>query len=220
MKIFIDFDDTLFCTKDFKKDLIGLFFRQGITKKAFDASYQIVIGDATSCKVCYNPKKQIALLQKNYSFDGKKLEKELALFLKDLRRYVFTDSLAFLGNFKKKELFLVTYGNIEMQTAKLHGAGLEKYFSKLIIAEKSKATGISKFIRQKKASTEKMYFLDDRTEYIFEVKKKFPEIITFLMQRSAGRYTDKADKYCDFTAKNLGQVLKIIQKLEKNNLIN
>ena len=35
MKVFIDFDDVLFNTRDFKRDLINIFIKNGVSRKQF-----------------------------------------------------------------------------------------------------------------------------------------------------------------------------------------
>lgn len=214
MKIFIDFDDTLFHTKKFRQDLTQLFLSHGVPQKDFDISYGILTGKTGICKTCYNPIKQIRFLRETILFDHEKLEKDLKIFLEQLACYVFKDSTSFLKNFKKTELFLVTYGNAKTQKDKVRGARLINYFHKVIITNGTKSEGISKFINNKKSPDEEIYFIDDRTEYIFEIKSAFPKITTILMKRKAGRYNDASNEYCDFTAKNLNQVLRIIMKLE------
>jgi FMN phosphatase YigB (HAD superfamily) len=215
MRIFIDFDDTLFYTKKFRQDLTQLFLSHGIPQKDFETSYKTITGKNDGCKIHYSPEKQIQLLQKNILFDSEKLEKDLKIFLEKLASYVFKDSYVFLGNFKKSALFLVTYGDTKIQKAKVRGAGLTRYFHKIIIANGTKSEGILKFISNDNARDEGIYFIDDRTEYIFEIKNTFPKVVTFLMKRKAGRYNDVADRYCDFTVKNLSQALRIIKKLEQ-----
>ena len=86
----------------------------------------------------------------------------------------------------------------------------KKYIEDIVITDKLKSEAIGLIIDKYKIIDQELYFLDDRSEYLGEVKNKFPEIKTVLIKRPEGRYDDDMDKHCDFEAKNLQQVEKII----------
>jgi len=118
----------------------------------------------------------------------------------------------FLQKFSPKELFLVSHGDRNFQRKKIENTQLKKYFCAIKISSGQKSQDICPQIKKIK---EKKFFLDDRVHYLEEVKKCLPEIITILIQRSEGRYQDKKNDYCDFTAKNLKAALKIILKIKE-----
>jgi trehalose-6-phosphate synthase len=84
-----------------------------------------------------------------------------------------------------------------------------------MITSKTKEETLGDVFKDKSNSLkEKVFFLDDRTEQICGVKKKFPYVTTILIKRPEGRYQDmKKDKYCDFEAHNLKEAEKIISEL-------
>jgi FMN phosphatase YigB (HAD superfamily) len=194
MKFFIDFDDVLFNTRDFKKDLIGIFIRNGVSEKQFiEESYW----DGR-----YNLEEQIKSVEKKYKIDGEKLRKDTELFFKDLTQYVFMDVVPFLRKINREDLTLISYGDEKIQTEKIKQAGLYGYFDKIVITH-DKAEAINKILEKEGDNDEKMYFLDDRSEYIEGVKRALPEIITVLIRRAEGRYPDESDNMADIVLENL-----------------
>lgn len=203
MKIFIDFDDVLFNTKDFKEDLLAVFVKNGITKEQFKDSYW---------GKTYNLEKQIESIKKEYDVDSEKLEKDINSFLKDLKKYVFQDAHDFVEFVGKDYLFLASYGHKNFQYQKVKNAGLEDSFNQIVVTHNKKSEIIQNIIKEENLKDETLYFLDDRIRYIEEVRDVLPEIKTILMKRPEGRYDDEPNKYCDHVAKNLNEVSDIISK--------
>ena len=137
MKIFIDFDDVLFNTRDVKKDLISIFIDNGVSEQQFiEESYW----DGR-----YNLKEQIISLEQKYKIDGQKLRKELKYFFEDLSKYVFDDVLPFLQKIKKENLFVISYGDKKIQTEKIQQAGIAGYFQEIVITH-DKVEAINKIL--------------------------------------------------------------------------
>jgi len=201
MKIFIDFDDVLFNTRKFKQDIIAVFEKNGVSQEKFRESYWGKTRDLD---------RQIKFIQEKYNIDTKNLEKDLVNLLTDLSAYIFDDVLDFLKSSDRENMYVVSFGFEEFQRQKIKNSALEKYFQDIVITDKLKSEAIGLIIDKYKIIDQELYFLDDRSEYLGEVKNKFPEIKTVLIKRPEGRYDDDMDKHCDFEAKNLQQVEKII----------
>jgi len=214
MKIFIDFDDVLFNAKKFKKDLIGVFKKNGITRQEFDNSYYTFQKVAQVEGKYYDPKKQVKVLKKRFEIDTKKLEKDLDKFLKDLKKYVFPDVFDFLSNFSKKDLFLITYGHVRFQKKKIRNSGTNKFFKKILISKDNKINIVLETCKKYGFSPEKesIIIIDDRPEQIEKTEKIRKKIITFRMCRPEGRYSDLLCIDKDWEVKNLKEVSKIIKK--------
>jgi len=209
VKIFIDFDDVIFNTRRFKADFEKVFSRFGIAEDVFRKNYYNYLPNRKNSPVrTYILEKHLEKISKTVSFDKVALEKSIQDFLSDTRKYVFSDVENFLKKFSPPELFLISHGDRNFQRKKIRNTQLEKYFSAIKISGDLKSQDIGPWIKKGK---ERKFFLDDRTHYIEEVKKCLPEITTILIQRPEGRYQDQKNKYCDFTAKNLNEVLKIIE---------
>lgn len=204
MKIFIDFDDVIFCSKFFVRDFFLIFKRNGISKKIFRDSYYSENGKVKGVK--YQLENQLKRLKK-LGFDVDKINKEINDFLEDSPKYVFNDVRKFLESFSKKELYLVSYAKTKFQKEKVRRADVSKFFQKIIITDGKKSDEIKKVLKNRK---EKSFFIDDRIEQIGEVKHEIPGVATIFIKRNKGRYQDRRSVYCDFEVKNLSEALKII----------
>ena len=213
MKVFIDFDDVIFNAKRFKEDLIRVFLKNGITRSEFENSYYTFQKRAQEWGQHYDPKKQILVLRKKNKIDSKKLNKDLDVFMSNLKGYVFSDAYDFMKVFSKKDLFLITYGHVKFQMKKIESSGVEKYFEKVLVTKNNKIDEIMKMCRKCKfPSEEKIILIDDRPEQLEKAEKEKKSILTFRLCRPEGRYSDLicADK--DYEAKNLKEVEKILEK--------
>jgi FMN phosphatase YigB (HAD superfamily) len=195
MKFFIDFDDVLFNTKNFKKDLIGIFLRNGVSEKQFvEESYW----DGR-----YNLEEQIKSLGNKYQVDTDKLTKDTNNLLNDLSEYVFPDVKKFLKKIRKENLFLISYGDQEIQWRKIEQSGLISSFQEIVITS-DKVKAVEDILKRHKGiKTEGLYFIDDRSKYLDKIKKELPKIITVLIRRAEGRYPDESDNMADIVLKNL-----------------
>ncbi len=209
MKIFLDFDDVLFNTKAFKKDLIAIFKRNKVSQKDFLATYKDYPTATKKGLQKYDPFEQIKRLEKKLFVDGVKIKKDLIHFLAKSSDYLFRDVKKFIQEFDRKNLYLVSYGHTGFQGKKIANCGLKKYFKKIIITDKMKGEAIKGLVSQK----EKFVFIDDRVDQIEAVKRKLPGSITFLMKRKEGRFFDQKNKFVDYEIKNLNELKKQLRKL-------
>ena len=205
MKVFIDFDDTLFCTKFFIKDFLNIFQRNGVSEKVFRETYYSKNKKNQGEK--YNLEKQLQRLKKN-GFDVKTIKREIEIFLKKSEKYVFKDVEKFLKSFKKNELYLLSYSQTEFQKKKIKISKVGRFFKKVIITDEKKSKEIEKILAKKKEET---FFIDDWNKQVDEVKKEIPEIKTIFLKRKNGRYQDEKSQRCDFVVGNLREALKIIK---------
>lgn len=213
MKIFVDFDDVIFNAKRFKKDLIKVFLKNGISKSEFNNSYYTFQKRAQEFGQYYNPKKQVEVLRRKNKIDGKKLNRDLDDLLVDLRKYVFPDVENFLKKFYKKDLFLITYGHVVFQMKKIKRAGLQKKFNRVLITKDNKIDKIIKFSKEREFSPkEKIILIDDRPEQLEKAKKKSKSIITFRICRPEGRYSDLICMEKDWEVKNLRSVFGVLKR--------
>jgi len=209
MKIFLDFDDVLFNTKAFRNDLMGIFRKNGVSRKDFLASYKDYPTVSRGGLKKYDPFKQIELLEKKFGIDGKKIAEDLGEFLASCPKYIFRDVKAFLKQFSKRKLYLISYGHTGFQDKKIDNSGISPFFQKIVVTDKMKAIAIRRFAKK----DETLIFLEDRTEQINEIKKYFSRSITFLVKRKEGRYADKRTKYVDYEVRDLREASKVLRQL-------
>jgi FMN phosphatase YigB (HAD superfamily) len=213
MKIFIDFDDSLFNTKKFVSELIKVFANCGVSQENFFKNYYDYPKKTSKGLRKYDPIQQISFLSKKKGVDGKKLKRDIKRLVLDASEFVFDDTINFLKCFKRNSLILLSFAKTNFQCDKIKYSGLTDYFSKVIVSDKIKAKEVAKAIGNKKSL---IFFIDDRTDQIGPVKDIFPSSVTFLLKRKEGRYNNKKTKSVDFEVKNLKEAKKIIKnKIEK-----
>lgn len=214
MKIFIDFDDVIFNAKKFKKDLVAVFQKNGITRQEFENSYYTFQKKAQAEGKHFDPRLQAKVLKKRFEIDTKKLEKDLDRFLKNLKKYVFPDVSEFLSNFSKKDLFLITYGHARFQKKKIRNSEMGKFFRRTLISKDNKINIVMEACRKYDFSPmrEDIIIIDDRPEQIEKTEKAQKKIRTFRMCRPEGRYSDLICLDKDWEVKNLKEILKVIKK--------
>lgn len=216
MKIFIDFDDVILNTKKFKKDLFGVFSAYGISREEYENSYYDP-NDQNPVKM-HSIGDQIRRLQKNNFFDEKALREDLEnFFTKNTSCCVFADVFDFAASHKNDEMCVLTFGNKVFQEKKIINSKIREHFANIIITDKSKAAALKEELRKKKfLPGEKIFFIDDRTEQLENVKREFPDIITIFIKRPEGRFQEMVkNDYCDFEVHNLRETEEIIKKFLK-----
>ncbi len=75
-------------------------------------------------------------------------------------------------------------------------------FNQIVITT-DKVKSIKKILKKEKTKKEKIYFLDDKNQYIKEVKKALPRITTILVKRPEGRYQNEPNKMADVVVEKL-----------------
>ncbi len=211
MIIFIDFDDVLFNTKKFKDDLQNLFFQRGISRDIFDKYYNsdLLIGVKT-----YDPWNHLEMIKNGEKIDIEEAKKDLGDFMIDTHPYLFEDSLKFLQDFKDEFICIVSYGESHFQEMKIGECGIGKYCNKIKITNELKSGAIENILNEYYQGKENVFFIEDRTKQLEDVKNSFPFVKTIFMRRSEGRYKDNPTKHCDFKASNLKEASDIINSLK------
>jgi FMN phosphatase YigB (HAD superfamily) len=212
MKIFIDFDDVIFNTKQFR-DYLGKFYAENGVSHELVQKYYYDSGDANPIKV-FNPWGLFARLEKYEGMDISKLRENFENQLKELDRFVFADAKPFLIKIGKENVHLVSFGLPNFQENKIVGSGINELVSSFSITENLKARMISEILEKEKIKPgKKIVFIDDRVEQIEDVKKTLPDAVTIFLHRQEGRYHDQKTDYCDYEVHSLQEAEEIISKL-------
>lgn len=167
MKIYIDFDGTIFDSTIQHQRLINIFKKYNVSEKYItnlmkenfyqkEKSY-----DVLAARIIKEKNLPTTILKE---VDG--------IYTKDL---VYPDVVPFLEKYYPKyELILLTLGNIEHQQKKIKVSELEKYFKEIIIAEKDKSKinidytkGI--FIDNNPQELERFY--NSKARYLIRIKR-------------------------------------------------
>jgi FMN phosphatase YigB (HAD superfamily) len=209
MKIIIDFDDVLFNTAEFKKELVRVFVKNNVSGEEFNDSYNACAKSIGRGLVRRDVYAQIVFLEEKLGIDGKKLKKDLDAFLSDTSNFVFSDAEEFFHWFKREDLILFSFGGSEFEKKKIMNSGLVSFFGRIIL------TGETKSVREiGLVKGEKFIFIDDRTEHIENIKNEMPACATILLKRKEGRYDSPKTKYVDFEAENLTEADGVIKKIK------
>ncbi len=221
MKIFIDFDDTVFDTAQFKAKLKNLLFKFNITQEEFEATYLDYPQRENKKLKFYNPENQIKKLEKLKKKSLEKARKKMNLFMRNLSQFVFNDFYFFAQEFSFAELFLVSFGDSEFQKRKIIACGVKKYFKRIFITKNSKGKIIRKQIGKFSSKKEQVFFVDDRIDQLIEVRKENPKIILIRMKRPEGRFSNLKEsvlfKKNFFEGRNFFEVEKIIEKISSRS---
>jgi len=176
MKIYIDFDGTLFNSTKLYKEFIKIFNKYNI-KKEYIENY-------------FNKEYQ---KEKNFDTISKKIIKENNLntsIYKELNNIysnnlIFKDTIPFLKKYSKKyDLILLTLGTKSYQEKKIKSTNISKYFKEIIITNKDKSklnidysNGI--FIDNNPFELKKFYH--SNAKYLIRIKRKSDKYSKYLL---------------------------------------
>lgn len=212
MHIFLDFDDTIFHTKMFREELKKVFALCGVSEEVFQDSYKAVkqSHDLYEKMITYDFDSHIEYITEHYDVDPQCLLDHTDEFLSRSKEYLFSDVSEFIAwaRDQKTNLFLVSYGTSSFQEKKVIYSQIETMFSQCSVGDENKGDVVSRILE--KMPDETSWFVDDKTSFINDVKEKNPQVKTILLKRDEARYNENRDALCDFEAKDLGEVKKII----------
>ena len=207
MKIILDFDDTIINTHRLMWEFLEILKEFDFTEEEFFGAYQKCkrkVGD-------FNSGIMIGLLSEIRPFDKIKVEERLNLILDDLEDLVYPDFFDFVNNFDKKDLILLSFGITDMQKIKIDNSKITKFFGNVIITSRDKTEDIKPIFKKNKE--EKIFFIDDKTIQVDNMKSKFPEIITMEIKRPQGSDITTESKSVDYKIKDLFEAKNIINEL-------
>jgi FMN phosphatase YigB (HAD superfamily) len=213
MKVFIDFDDVIFNTKEFSTDLRQFFEEYDITQDMVE-KYYYNPDDIGEIKL-FNPWEFFDRIENEEGIELLSARHSFADFLEDTSEYLFNDVTDFIDFIGRDNVYLVSFGIPEFQNKKISGCGLDKLVKQIIITNELKAKAIAEIILDKKMAEEDVFFIDDRVEQIENVKGNMPEIHTIYLHRKEGRYCDEKKSCCDFEVHNLIEALNVIKSNAK-----
>jgi FMN phosphatase YigB (HAD superfamily) len=204
MKIFLDFDDVVFNTKDFTEHLKKVFQEYGVSDEVFQETYQSLKKDFPSSSPGYRPDIHIEKIKVSERIDEIKLQEAVKQVLADTQAFVFPDVETFLLTAKELgySINILSFGDKEFQTQKISGTQLDQYFDKVIVTDQEKGQAM---LTEGDVTDEETWFFDDRVHFLESAKKQFPSIRTVLVSRPEGRYTDPQNDFSDYQISHLGE---------------
>ena len=130
MKIYIDFDGTLFNTDKFYQDYLDILNKYNISSLEIDEMKKELFTNRR-----FNLDILTDYIISKYNIKNLKQEVE---FLYN-NSYVFEDVIPFLEKYKNYNLILLTLGDIDYQNRKIESSNLSKYFQDIIITDVDKS---------------------------------------------------------------------------------
>lgn len=203
MKIYIDFDGTLFDTDKYTNDFLNIFNEYGIDKFTFVEVKKKLFNDEN----LFNLNIIMDYIIKKYNIDIKIRYKIENLLNSSYLYSEVRDCLKELLN-SGYELYLLTYGDMEFQNIKIKASNIDTYFKEIIITNKDKSElnldykNII-FIDNNPNVIEKLYFLKVRN--IIRIK------------RSSDRYTKEKCNVSDIIeCSDFNQVVQYLKGVVNN----
>lgn len=166
IKIYIDFDGTLFNSSKLYYKFIDIFTKQNLKKEELKIIINKTYKDTKNFDIVAE------FLINKYNLNSNILEKVNKLYAEDL---VFKDVIPFLEKYYQKyDLILLTLGSKKYQKKKINSSNLSKYFKDIIItnSDKSKLNidytkGI--FIDNNPLELKKFY--NSKANYLIRIKR-------------------------------------------------
>ena len=192
MKIYIDFDGTLFNNNKHYHKLINIFKKYNIKKE--------YINNLTKTKHYKNLDILAKEIITKNNLDKSIINEINTIYTNNL---IYKDTIPFLEKYSKKyELILLTLGTKKYQLKKINSTNISKYFKEIIITNKNKSKlnidyQNSIFIDNNPLELKKFY--NSKSKYLIRIKRK----------------TDKYSKI-NLNIKNIPEFINFTELLESN----
>lgn len=210
MIVFLDFDDTLFNTRDFIRDFESIFTRRGIASDVYRKTHQSAYHLMEDGGSVYDVELHLQnVWTQDNDFDIDAVRQEVASFLENTSHYVFSDMRPFLKKAQEKNIhvYVLSFGQSDFQNKKIAGTGLGDYFEDVFVIQEKKDASIAAVME--KGIPEAVWFFDDRAEYIRDVKQAIPEVKTVQVSRPEGRYHDARSSSADFLIPDFSAIVEV-----------
>lgn len=178
-KVFIDFDGTLFNTSDFKVAMFGIFNKVGLTDDQILPAYQ-----AECLDYKFSIKSFTERLHKIGKFNLALTNARVEKLFQSCPSFLYPDTIEFLEGINKDlyEVNLLTLGDLEFQGEKVMHSGIVKHFDNLFFTEKQKWESLDEYVKD----GERFILIDDRSDTIYRVAKRFPKCLALeIIRRSS-----------------------------------
>jgi FMN phosphatase YigB (HAD superfamily) len=206
MKIYLDFDDTIFDTEGFKNELVRIFGAAGFSEKDFNDNYEKSKEKAGGLDLdgLFN------LFVEQGDFDVRKTRRTMDNIFANADVFVYDDFFDFAREFPKEDLAILSYGATLSQREKIENSKVVPYFREIIITNKGKEESFPDILRA--YPHEDIFFVEDKADQIDRVKAVAPFITAMKMERLQGRHRDTRSSSADYVVHDFREVADIINK--------
>lgn len=207
IKLFIDFDGTIFDTSEFKNEMFDAFFRCGYTLPDIKSTYVL-----ESMDYKYNPEGHLDKLQKIKPTNHKLALARIENLYKNITKYLYADTTEFLDkiNRDKYEINMLTLGDIGFQQKKVDRSGIAEKFQHIYVTDTQKWDYLQNIV----SSREEFVLIDDRADTLEKVKAKFHKSLCMQIIRQDLDIDDAAimykEVYSGIKIKSLPEAIKYL----------
>ena len=196
MKIYVDFDRTLFDCDCFLDDLYAVVDKYEISVPFREYQNQCK-------KKGFNPYTILDLVKKEYDFDDA-VYQEIDDLMNNGKKYLYSDAYSFLDYLRKKgyEIIILTRGNSNYQRKKI-SLVIDGYFDKLIVTMNHKG--------KLKLDYSNSIFIDDNPKEIQSIILNNPKKIIRMQRENS--------KYNNIDIENDISVVKTLKEIIDNKLL-
>lgn len=206
MLLILDFDGVLFNDERFKRDYWRLFRRAGISHHIHQVAYT---ESKARHRGGYRHDLHLALIKKRVpTFRIPNIEREIRRLLAHSAAYLYRDTGPFLRHWQSKGsvLSLVSSGN-KFQKRKVRASDIDSFFWSIAVADTvDKVAPVRTIVRRSKDS--RIFFIDDKKNFVDAVKKNFPHITVVQMIR---RKNQERSTRADAIVPNLAAARRFIE---------
>lgn len=201
-KLFIDFDKTIFDTKQVKERLNRIFGQLGFTQDEISQTYL-----AESLDGKFSPEGQAERLYKIRPYNIEVAEMKIKSLIFDSEKLLYPDTLWFLNNInrEKYEVDILSFGDVDFQNRKIKHAGIVEKFDNTYV------TSIEKQIFLQDITKNDEYFLviDDKIENLEKISAEYPKAFMVYINRSIDNI-DKQFHFKGVRVRNLEQAAQYL----------
>jgi FMN phosphatase YigB (HAD superfamily) len=165
----IDFDDTLFDTYSFKKEIINSLKNIGVSEKLYSTSYKRARNKKNG-DFAYSFERHAKFLALE-GFDFEKIKQAFENI--DIKNFLFSDAIDFLQSLKKynQPIILLSLGDPNFQETKVKNCGIEKYFDRIFFVGDSKEKILTELFEN--IDEENIWFINDKVLETKNLVRKF-----------------------------------------------
>lgn len=212
MKIYLDFDDTIFDTESFVQELIRIFRMAGFSEKDFYDNYEKAKEKAGGLDLdgIFN------LFIQQGDFDIRKTRRMMDNIFANADVFVHDDFFDFAREFPKEDLAMLSYGATLSQREKIENSKIVAHFREIIITDRGKEESFPDIVR--KYPREEIFFVEDKADQIDRVKVVAPFVTAMKMERPGGRHREARSSSADYVVHDFYEAAKIIRECEKRKM--
>lgn len=187
IKLFIDFDKTLFDTSQVKERLYRIFGQLGFSLEEIEQTYLAETLDGK-----YSPEGQAERLYQIRPFNLDVSEIKIRSMIFDSSKLLYPDSVEFLENIdrQKYEVDLLSYGNVKFQEKKIKNSGIVDKFDNIYITNIEKQIFLKDIVKE----NESFIVVDDKIDNLEKISTEYPKAFMIYINRSI----DNIDKQFHF----------------------